>query len=200
MADLSVLLDKALLMNQAVDLNLRLMKWRMWPALKVDELARSKCLLLGAGTLGCSVARCLIGWGVRQITFVDNGIVSFSNPVRQSLFEFDDCLQKKFKATAAAERLHKIFPDIKSDGVVLTIPMPGHPFTDNQISADAGTSVLLTGDRASQFRRRFIPALPRSACGPGVGSPDSCARLCLHPHRQSRSSVSPRPRSTFESF
>jgi len=38
------------------------------------------------------VARCLLGWGVRHITLLDSGKVSFSNPVRQSLFEFADCL------------------------------------------------------------------------------------------------------------
>ena len=47
---------------------------------------------LGAGTLGCNIARCLLGWGVEHITFVDNGRVSFSNPVRQPLFEFSDCV------------------------------------------------------------------------------------------------------------
>ena len=38
------------------------------------------------------MARALLGWGVRNITFVDNGKVSYSNPVRQSLFEVSDCV------------------------------------------------------------------------------------------------------------
>ena len=51
------------------------------------------------------------GWGVRHITFVDNSSVSFSNPVRQSLFAFSDCLEGgKRKALAAAESLKCIFP------------------------------------------------------------------------------------------
>uniref|UniRef100_A0A1I7XKJ9 E2 ubiquitin-conjugating enzyme n=1 Tax=Heterorhabditis bacteriophora TaxID=37862 RepID=A0A1I7XKJ9_HETBA len=39
-------------------------------------------LILGSGTLGCNIARCLMGWGVRKITFVDNSTVSYSNPIR----------------------------------------------------------------------------------------------------------------------
>ena len=53
------------------------------------------------------------GWGIRKITLVDSGRVSFSNPVRQPLFEFDDCLDGgKPKAEAAAARLRKIFPGV----------------------------------------------------------------------------------------
>jgi ubiquitin-like modifier-activating enzyme ATG7 len=64
-----------------VDLNLRLMRWRAAPALDVGALSALRCLLLGAGTLGCSAARTLLGWGVRRITFVDNSTVAYSNPV-----------------------------------------------------------------------------------------------------------------------
>ena len=32
------------------------------------------------------------------------------------------------QAVAAANRLRKIFPGTQSEGVVLSIPMPGHPF------------------------------------------------------------------------
>jgi hypothetical protein len=42
---------------------------------------------------------------------VDSARVSFSNPVRQPLFEFADCLEGgKPKAACAAESLKKIFP------------------------------------------------------------------------------------------
>lgn len=121
---------KCRLASSSADLNVRLMRWRQVPTLEVDLLAATKCLLLGAGTLGCTVARTLIvrilnhfyysilfktvsvqGWGVRHITFVDNGRVSYSNPTRQSLFEFEHCQNGgAFKAEAAAESLRRIHP------------------------------------------------------------------------------------------
>jgi len=128
MADLAPMMDPTRLADQAVDLNLKLMRWRILPALDLEKVANTKCLLLGAGTLGCYVARTLMGWGVRTITFVDSARVSFSNPVRQPLFEFEDCLNGgKPKAACAAERLKKIFPGVNSSGYNLSIPMPGHP-------------------------------------------------------------------------
>jgi tRNA A37 threonylcarbamoyladenosine dehydratase len=53
----------------------------------------------------------LKAWGIRDITFVDSGKVSYSNPVRQTLFSFQDCLNGgRQKAEAAAENLKLIFP------------------------------------------------------------------------------------------
>ncbi|KIJ16262.1 hypothetical protein PAXINDRAFT_168437 [Paxillus involutus ATCC 200175] len=127
-ADLAPMMDPTRLADQAVDLNLKLMRWRILPSLDLEKIASTKCLLLGAGTLGCYVARTLMGWGVRNITFVDSARVSFSNPVRQPLFEFEDCLNGgKPKASCAAERLKKIFPGVNANGFNISIPMPGHP-------------------------------------------------------------------------
>jgi len=117
------------------------MRWRIMPSLELEKISSTKCLLLGAGTLGSYVARCLMviiifemnlywypilcpfiiiiilnifkAWGVRHITFVDNGTISYSNPVRQPLYEFQDCLNGgKPKAQTAAESLKRIFPGI----------------------------------------------------------------------------------------
>ncbi len=50
---------------------------------------------------------------MRHITFVDNAKISYSNPVRQPLYEFEDCLNGgKAKALAAVDRLKKIFPGV----------------------------------------------------------------------------------------
>ena len=79
-----------------------------------------------------------MGWGVQHITFADNGRVAYSNPVRQSLFTFEDCKGGgKFKATAAAAALSTVYPGAKSAGHVLTIPMPGHPLTSPTEAAKA---------------------------------------------------------------
>ena len=88
--------------------------------------------------MGCNVARQLLAWGVRHITLIDSGKVSFSNPVRQTLFEYTDSLNGgKHKATAAAAQLEKIFPDVTAKGVVMSIPMPGHAIPPGQRDAVA---------------------------------------------------------------
>mmetsp|Transcript_8691 Transcript_8691/g.13117 ORF Transcript_8691/g.13117 Transcript_8691/m.13117 type:complete len:769 (+) Transcript_8691:139-2445(+) len=164
--NLAPLLSTAHLAKQATDLNLKLMKWRMIPTLDLEYLSNMRVLLLGAGTLGCSVARTLLGWGVRNMTFVDNGKVSYSNPVRQNLFEVQDCERGgKDKAIAAADALKRIAgPSINSEGHVLTIPMPGHPFSDKEEESvrqdtekmqalidDADVVFLLTDTRESRW-------------------------------------------------
>jgi ubiquitin-like modifier-activating enzyme ATG7 len=131
MVDLTEYMDPKKLADSSVDLNLKLMKWRISPSLNLDKIKETKCLLLGAGTLGSYVSRNLLGWGVRRITFVDNGNVSFSNPVRQPLFNFKDCLEGgKKKALCAAEALKEIYPGVDATGHVLSVPMAGHPTTD----------------------------------------------------------------------
>ncbi|OMJ16666.1 Ubiquitin-like modifier-activating enzyme ATG7 [Smittium culicis] len=137
LANLQESMDPAKLAGSSLDLNLQLMKWRLAPSLDLNKISSTKCLLFGAGTLGCSVARVLLGWGVRNITFVDNGQVSYSNPPRQSLFNFSDI--GKPKAVAAAESMMAIFPGVESKGFQLTIPMPGH-----SVSPSSSDSVLKT--------------------------------------------------------
>ncbi|KAK8206274.1 autophagy-related protein 7 [Phyllosticta capitalensis] len=129
--DLAAYMDPTRLADQAVDLNLKLIKWRIAPSIDLEIIKNTKCLLLGAGTLGSYVGRNLLGWGVRQVSFVDNAKVSFSNPVRQPLFDFKDCLAGGApKAERAAEALKEIYPGVVSAGHVMSVPMAGHPVVD----------------------------------------------------------------------
>ncbi|GAV29824.1 hypothetical protein PMKS-003329 [Pichia membranifaciens] len=131
LANLGSLIDPIQLADQAIDLNLKLMKWRLVPQLNLQLVKDSKILILGSGTLGSYTARCLLAWGIRKITFVDNGKVSFSNPVRQPLFNYEDCLDGGSpKAETAAENLKKIFPLVDATGHTLEVPMIGHPVKD----------------------------------------------------------------------
>ena len=60
MLDYEMLMINLRLADQAVDLNLKLMKWRIAPGLDLERIKNTKCLLLGAGTLGSYVARNLM--------------------------------------------------------------------------------------------------------------------------------------------
>ena len=71
------------------------------------------------------MARSLLAWGFRNISFVDNGRVSYSNPVRQSLYTVEDSIKQSPKAACAAERLREIFPAVNAEGHMMSIPMPG---------------------------------------------------------------------------
>lgn len=155
-----------------MDLNLKLMKWQLLPELELDLVKYSKCLLLGAGTLGCVVARNLMAWGVRHITFVDYGKVSYSNPVRQFLYKFSDC--GGHKAEVAASSLKEIFPGIVSEGIVMSIPMPGHPVGESlleetqknvmrlsQLIDEHDVTFLLMDSRES----RWLPTMMGAAKG-----------------------------------
>lgn len=171
--NLKPLLDPQHLATQAADLNLKLMKWRMIPNLNVDRLQSTKVLLIGAGTLGCNVARVLLGWGIRYFTIVDNGRVSYSNPVRQSLFTLEDCHADggsgRPKAVAAADALHTIAADVQSQGISLSVPMPGHPDSEesirqaverlDQLVKETDVVFLLTDTRES----RWLPTVMAAA-------------------------------------
>ncbi|XP_050058926.1 ubiquitin-like modifier-activating enzyme ATG7 isoform X2 [Aphis gossypii] len=167
--DLSKTMDSTKQAKTSVDLNLKLMKWRIAPDLNLDIVAQSKCLIIGAGTLGCCVARNLMAWGVHNITFIDNGKVSYSNPVRQSLYRHSHCINSNtYKAIAAADVLREIHPEINSTGVVMSIPMPGHAANIDdhknvdllsKLIEDNDVIFLLTDSRESRWLPTMLSTL-----------------------------------------
>ncbi|KAG9949534.1 ubiquitin-like modifier-activating enzyme atg-7, partial [Aureobasidium melanogenum] len=171
--DMGAYMDPTRLADQAVDLNLKLIKWRIAPSIDLDIIKETKCLLLGAGTLGSYVARNLMGWGVRNITFVDNGRVSFSNPVRQPLFDFDDCLKGGSpKAETAAKALKRIYPGVNAASHSLSVPMAGHPIMDDKkVKAEFDQLHKLIADHDAIFilmdtrESRWLPTVMGKAAG-----------------------------------
>lgn len=174
MAAMGASMDPEKLAETSTNLNLKLMKWRLMPDLNLDAISEKKCLLFGAGTLGCGVARNLLSWGVRNLTFVDSGKVSYSNPVRQNLFRHEDALNGGQKAETAAKRILEICPSANAKGVSLHIPMPGHNVSEsllaeceeqfNSIEAlvkDHDVLFLLTDSRES----RWLPTMLGAAHG-----------------------------------
>ena len=58
--------------------------------------------------------------------------MSFSNPVRQPLYDFKDCLAGGAKkAHRAAEALSEIYPGVDASGYAISVPMAGHPVDDS---------------------------------------------------------------------
>ena len=134
--DLKQMFNSETIAENAVDLNINLMKWRMCPGLNTQIIKEKKYLLIGSGTLGCHVSRCLLGWGARNITFMDNGKVSYSNPVRQSLYNFNDSTTENYKAILAPKKLKEIFPLTNSNGFNINIPLPGRTLIDEKSKED----------------------------------------------------------------
>ncbi|KAH8586650.1 autophagy-related protein-like protein 7 [Bisporella sp. PMI_857] len=171
--DLAPYMDPQQLADQSVDLNLKLMKWRIAPDLDLEKIKRTKCLLLGAGTLGTFVSRGLMAWGVRKITFIDNATVSYSNPVRQPLFDHKDCLNGGAKkAFRAAEALQEIYPGVDSEGHVMSVPMLGHAITDeSKTKADFAKLQKLIDEHDVIFllmdtrESRWLPTVMGKAAG-----------------------------------
>ncbi len=95
-------LSKEKIIENQCQLNLKLMKWRLEPDLDIEMISSQKFFILGTGTLGCNMARLLIGYGAKNITFLDYGYVSYSNLARQSLFNLD-CFDKTDKGISKVE-------------------------------------------------------------------------------------------------
>ncbi|CAA9988287.1 autophagy-related protein 7, putative [Plasmodium knowlesi strain H] len=114
----------------ALEQHVKLIKWKILKDLKEEKITSLKVLILGMGTVGCSVARTCVTWGIKHLTLVDNSVVKHSNVGRQSLYTIDDIEDESkipvHKVVAAKRGLLKIAPDLNIQARVIDIPMPGH--------------------------------------------------------------------------
>ena len=201
-------MDPVAMAESAVDLNLRLMRWRAAPGVDLDRIAGVRALLLGSGTLGCAVARTLLAWNVRRITFVDNSTVSMSNPVRQSLFTFEDAAAERPKAEAAAAALARIFPAAAASAHQLSIPMPGHPLHPSeelaaeeshdrlaQLVREHDVVFLLTDSRESRWLPTVLGALHRKTVITAALGFDTFVVVSPGRQRAGRGALPARPRA-----
>lgn len=94
------------------------------------------------------------------------GSAAFGWQVRQSLFNFDDCLGGgQPKAAAAAAAVGQIFPGVEAEGVELSIPMPGHPLAVAEVERVSRQNVLKTCDRDQTAPLCVLPVgHPTDAC------------------------------------
>ncbi|XP_051224914.1 ubiquitin-like modifier-activating enzyme atg7 [Lolium perenne] len=105
-------------------MHLKLMGWRHFPV-NLDKLRGTRCLVLGAGALGCEVSRLLMTWGVRKLTVVDGGCVAMPDLVKQSIYVEKDCGVPR--ATAIVPHLKERCPAVEVEGIRMEIPVPGNP-------------------------------------------------------------------------
>src|SRR5712692_5786896 len=83
-----------------------------------ERLASARVLLVGCGALGTVLANLMVRAGVGQLAIVDRDYVERSNLQRQVLFDEDDVARDLPKAVAAAEKLHRINPEVTVEPVV----------------------------------------------------------------------------------
>ena len=155
------------------------MKWRQAPDIDTEVIKTTKFLLIGAGTLGCHVSRNLLGWGARNINFLDCSKISYSNPVRQSLYTFNDSQETgSFKSEVASKKLKEIFPLVNSQGIVFSIPLPGRTLATEEakvsyleqiskldkIISNHDIIFLLTDSRESRWYPTFFSKLYDKIC------------------------------------
>ncbi|CAD2104218.1 autophagy-related protein 7, putative [Plasmodium vinckei] len=128
--NLNNFLNKNTIQRISLELNIKLIRWRILKNFKFEKIHDLKILIIGLGTLGCSVARTCVAWGIKNFTFIDNSRVSYSNVSRQCLFTLDDaesCSNTgEYKSVAAKNNLLKISPDLNITSKIMDIPMPGH--------------------------------------------------------------------------
>jgi ubiquitin-like modifier-activating enzyme ATG7 len=137
--NLKEFLSKENLVEEQSNLNVKLMKWRLEPDLQLDNIQSLKVLLVGSGTLGCNMGRLVSAWGIKNMSFIDYGNVSYSNLTRQSLFtlnDFDTQGNGLGKAEACVKNLKNLVPSLNLSSHSFKIPMPGHFCTDKMIDEE----------------------------------------------------------------
>ena len=154
--------------DEALLFTLSALKGRFLPELPPLPHGRS-VLILGAGTLGCALARALLAWGFTTLTFVDHGCVRPANPTRQCLYTLADIGAPK--AAAAAAAIRALSPGAAAAGHALSIPSPnrgelclGALEALEQLVLSHDLVYLCTDSRESRWAPSFLCTLHKRPC------------------------------------
>jgi adenylyltransferase/sulfurtransferase len=111
-----------------------------------EKLKKAKVLIAGAGGLGSPISIYLAVAGVGNIRIVDRDTVELSNLNRQIL-HWQENIQEK-KTDSAVEKLRRLNPDIKIEGIAETIT------EDNSIQLVADADIII--DAMDNLPTRYI--------------------------------------------
>ena len=110
-----------------------------------EKLLSTKCLIVGAGGLGCPVAQYLSTSGLGKITLIDHDVVDETNLQRQILYTPEDL--GLYKADVACKRLKILNPDINIEGYSIR-------FTNDSVSLMKDVDIII--DATDNFKSRSL--------------------------------------------
>lgn len=113
-----------------------------------ERIRRFRLAVVGVGAVGAAAAELAARAGVGNLTLVDRDVVEESNLSRQLLFDAADAESVAPKASAAAERLAEIAPDVAARGLVLDLSPA------NALDVLAGHDAVL--DASDNFETRLL--------------------------------------------
>jgi len=118
-----------------------------------ERLRAAAVLVVGAGGLGCAVLQYLCAAGIGRLWVLDPDRVELTNLHRQPLYQMSDI--GALKATAAAERLRGLNPDVAIEAVIerVTPENAARWCGCADIVVDAGDSLALTYILSDECRR-----------------------------------------------
>ena len=82
------------------------------------RLLGSRCLLVGCGALGTTIANVLVRAGIGHLTIIDRDFIELNNLQRQTLYDEADLERNLPKAIAAANKLRLINSEVTVEALV----------------------------------------------------------------------------------
>ena len=122
-----------------------------------ERIGRFSAAIVGVGAIGAAASELLARAGIGRLTLVDRDVVEESNLSRQLLFDASDAAAVAAKASAAAERLAEIAPDVAVRGVVADLT------PENARELLGGHDVVLDG--SDNFETRLLVSDTSRALG-----------------------------------